>query len=76
VLQTLSDGRHEWLDQLGLLQLAQKAQSGAADKLIGMLQVLEVELMRTYVQIMHTKQLCLYPKIVFETLRPVCKKLV
>lgn len=40
VLQAGPDRRHERLEQLRLLQLAQETQSGAADELIGMLQVL------------------------------------
>lgn len=40
VLQTGTDCWHERLKQLRLLQLAQETQSGATDKLIGMLQVL------------------------------------
>lgn len=41
VLQAGSDGWHEGLEQLGLLQLAQKTQSGATDELIGMLEILK-----------------------------------
>ena len=40
VLQTLSDGWHEWLHQLWLFQLAQESQSGATDKLVGVLKIL------------------------------------
>lgn len=40
VLQTLSDGRHQRLNELWLLQLTQKPQCGAADKLIRVLQIL------------------------------------
>lgn len=40
VLQTGPDGRHERLQQLWLLQLAQETQRGATDELIGMLKVL------------------------------------
>lgn len=42
MLQTGADCWHEWLQQLGLLQFAQKTQRGATDKLIGMLQVLKL----------------------------------
>lgn len=41
VLKAGPDRWHERLKQLGLLQLAQEAQSGATDELIGMLQVLK-----------------------------------
>lgn len=41
VLQTGADGRHQWLKQFGFLQLAQEAQRGPTDELVGMLQVLE-----------------------------------
>lgn len=40
VFQTLPDGRHQWLQQLRLLQLTQEPQGGAPDKLIGVLQIL------------------------------------
>lgn len=40
VLQAGPDGWHERLQQLRLLQLAQEAQGGATDELVGMLQVL------------------------------------
>lgn len=41
VLQARADGRHQGLQQLGFLQLAQKAQGGASDKLIGVLEILK-----------------------------------
>ena len=40
VVETRSDRRHERLQQLRFLQLAQKAQSRAADELVGVLQIL------------------------------------
>lgn len=40
VFQTLSNGGHQWLQQLRLLQLTQEPQGGAPDKLIGVLQIL------------------------------------
>ena len=43
VLQTGPDGRHQRLEQFRLLQLAKEAQSGAANELIGMLQVLKLK---------------------------------
>lgn len=43
VLQAGPDGWHERLKQLRLLQLAQETQSGAADELIGVLQVLKLK---------------------------------
>lgn len=43
VVQAGPDRWHERLKQLGLLQLAQETQSGAADELIGMLQVLKLK---------------------------------
>jgi len=42
VLQAGADRRHQRLQQLGLLQLAQEAKCGAADELVGMLQVASV----------------------------------
>lgn len=41
VLQARADGRHQGLQQLCFLQLAEKAQSGASDKLIWVLEVLK-----------------------------------
>ena len=41
VLQTGADGRHERLQQLSLLQLAQEAKSGAANELVRVLEVLK-----------------------------------
>lgn len=43
VLQAGSDCWHERLQQLWLLQFTQETQSGATDELIGMLQVLKLE---------------------------------
>ena len=43
VLQTGLDGRHQRLQQLGLLQLAQEAQRRAADVLVRVLQVLRTQ---------------------------------
>jgi len=40
VFEASSYGRHQWLQQLRLLQLAEKTQRGAPDELIRMLQVL------------------------------------
>lgn len=40
VFKTLSDSWHQWLQQLGLLQLTQESKCGTLDKLIRMLQVL------------------------------------
>mmetsp|Transcript_10832 Transcript_10832/g.28114 ORF Transcript_10832/g.28114 Transcript_10832/m.28114 type:complete len:938 (-) Transcript_10832:320-3133(-) len=39
VLEVRLDRRHEWLEQLGLSQLAQEAQRRAADVLVGVLQI-------------------------------------
>lgn len=41
VLQAGAYGGHEGLQQLRLLQLAQKAQGGSTDELVGVLQVLK-----------------------------------
>ena len=41
VLQAGPDGRHQGLQQLRLLQLAEETQGGATDELVGMLQVLQ-----------------------------------
>ena len=41
VLQTGPYGRHQWLQELRLLQLTQEAQCGAADELIWVLEVLD-----------------------------------
>lgn len=40
MFQTGTDSRHQWLQKLRLLQLTQEAQSGATDKLIRVLKVL------------------------------------
>lgn len=41
VLQARADGRHQRLQELCLLQLAEKAESGASDKLIWVLEILK-----------------------------------
>lgn len=41
VLQARADGRHQRLQQLCFLQLAQEAQSGASDKFVGVLEILK-----------------------------------
>ena len=43
VLQTRLDGRHQRLQQLRLLQLAQEAQRRAADVLVRVLQILRTK---------------------------------
>ena len=40
VLETLSDGGNEWLEQLGLLDLLEEAKGRASDVLVGVLQVI------------------------------------
>lgn len=42
MFQAGTDRWHEGLQQLRLLQLAQEAQSGATDELVGMLEILEM----------------------------------
>lgn len=41
VFQTLSNCRHQRLQQLGLFQFTQEAQGGSSDKFIGVLQILQ-----------------------------------
>lgn len=43
VLQTGTDRWHKGLQQLRFLQLAQEAQGGATDELIGMLEILQMQ---------------------------------
>ncbi len=46
VVETLLDGGNEWLNDLGLLELAEEAQSGATNKLVRVLEILAESDMR------------------------------